>query len=58
MEAAGTAEDGFRTPMKASATYMDICGCRTGEGRVVGDVNGTGAFETEGLKHALIVIDR
>jgi hypothetical protein len=57
MEATGTAEDSSGAPMNASATDRNICGCWTGECRVVGDIDGTGAFKAERLKHAFMVVD-
>ena len=49
MEATRTAENTAGAPMDSSATYRDVCGRWAGECRVVGNVDGAGAFEAERL---------
>ena len=57
LEAPGTAEDTTGAPVNSSATNRDVCGRWSGEGGVVGDVDGAGPFEAERLEHAFMVID-
>jgi hypothetical protein len=57
VESAGTAEDGFGALIQASAAYMDIRGWGTVESRIMVGVDGPGAFEAEGLKHAFVIVD-